>query len=64
LRQLGLRSLEARALDVTGRAYRLLGRSDDAVAFHRQAIAIHQDLDDRWWLAVAEQNLAAALDEG
>jgi tetratricopeptide (TPR) repeat protein len=62
-RRMGDRSTEATALDETGRAYRELSRPSEAVEFHRLAAAAHRDLDDRWRLACALDNLALALDQ-
>ncbi|HEU5209438.1 MAG TPA: tetratricopeptide repeat protein, partial [Longimicrobiales bacterium] len=63
-RRLGDRSEEAQALNVTGRAYRHLGRLDDAAAFNRRAVMIQRELADRWKLATTLADLADALDEG
>jgi tetratricopeptide (TPR) repeat protein len=61
-RRLGDRSREAQALDATGVAYRRLERAEEAVHFHRTAIVIQRQLDDRWELALALNNLATVLD--
>ena len=60
-RQLDDRVREAAALDATGEAYQALGRHEDAAEFHRYAVDIFQRFDERWPLAVALHNLAAAL---
>ena len=38
-----------------------MGRSLDAIAFHRQAIVILRSVQETWWLAIALDNLAEAL---
>jgi tetratricopeptide (TPR) repeat protein len=61
LRQFGYEGFEAKALHVTGEAYRLLGRLDDAAAFFRRSAEVQRRLGDRWHLAVALDSLATAL---
>lgn len=60
-RQIGDRNREAAAHDGTGEAYRHLGRLLDAATFHRMAIAIYRETQDRWALAGALVNLALVL---
>ncbi|MPZ81303.1 MAG: tetratricopeptide repeat protein [Actinophytocola sp.] len=60
-RRLGDRSREAVVFDATGAAYQRLGRHDEAIGFHRFAVATFRDLDERWHLAVALEHLGAAL---
>ncbi|MER7184908.1 tetratricopeptide repeat protein [Streptomyces hyaluromycini] len=60
-RQIGDRNREAAAHDGTGEAYRNLGRLLDAAKFHRMAIAIYREVQDRWALAGALVNLALVL---
>jgi tetratricopeptide (TPR) repeat protein len=57
-RQIGDRTREAAAHDGAGEAYRDLGRFDDAAKFHRMAIVVHHETQDRWALAGALANLA------
>ncbi|WP_461015419.1 ATP-binding protein [Streptomyces daliensis] len=59
--RVGRPDLQAAAWDTTGEAYLLLGRADDAVAFHRQASAAFRGKDDRWSLALSLAHLATAL---
>jgi tetratricopeptide (TPR) repeat protein len=61
-RRIGHRVREAEALDATGEVYRQLDRPEDAINFHRMAVAILRELDERWLLAVALDNLATALE--
>lgn len=60
-RTLGDRSREAMALDCTGVVYRELGRPDEAMKFHLQALRMHQEQDDVWHSAMALDNLALSL---
>jgi tetratricopeptide (TPR) repeat protein len=38
-----------------------MGQYDEAADFHRQAAAILRAIDDRWYLAIALDNLALTL---
>lgn len=59
--RVGRPDLQAAAWDTTGEACLLLGRTEDAVAFHRQASSAFRSRDDRWSLALSLASLAAAL---
>ncbi|WFE55417.1 hypothetical protein [Micromonospora sp. WMMD712] len=50
-------------LDGAGEAYRVLGRPEEAVAFHLCAATTHCQLGDTWQLALTLDRLAAALAE-
>lgn len=54
--------MEGAALDTTGLAYQAMDRPQEAVDFHRLAIAGFRELGDDWRVAGALENLAAALD--
>jgi tetratricopeptide (TPR) repeat protein len=60
-RQLGDRIREAAVLDATGEAYSRSGRPVAAVAFHRYAVDVFRQCDEKWRLAVACRNLGAVL---
>jgi tetratricopeptide (TPR) repeat protein len=60
-RQLGDRLREACAFDATGAAYQVIGRHDEAVDFHRLAITVFREHKDQWRLALALEQLGAAL---
>jgi tetratricopeptide (TPR) repeat protein len=60
-RRLGDRSREAMALGGAGEAYQQLGRFEEAVEFHRMAVAAHRELGDHWQLGIELDNLATAL---
>lgn len=59
--RIGRPDLQAAAWDATGEAYLLLGRVEEAVAFHRQACSAFRSRDDRWSLALSLAHLAVAL---
>jgi tetratricopeptide (TPR) repeat protein len=60
--RVGRPDLQASAWDATGEACLLLGRVEDAVAFHRQACSAFRSWDARWPLALSLSHLAEALD--
>ncbi|MER6665976.1 tetratricopeptide repeat protein [Amycolatopsis japonica] len=62
-RRLGDREREAAAFDATGELYQKLARPKEAADFHRLAVAAFRDLDNRWQLAVALDNLAGTLND-
>lgn len=59
--RVGRLDLQAAAWDTTGVACLSLGRVEDAVAFHRQAMAAFHSKGDRWSQALALARLATAL---
>ncbi|MFE9243490.1 ATP-binding protein [Nocardiopsis sp. NPDC006938] len=59
--RVGRLDLQAAAWGVTGEAYLSLGRAEDAVAFHRQAIAVFHAKGDQWSQALSLAHLATAL---
>ncbi|WP_077061738.1 tetratricopeptide repeat protein [Streptomyces sp. MP131-18] len=59
--RVGRSDLQASAWDATGETYLFLGRTEDAVAFHRQASAAFRSKDDSWSLALSLARLATAL---
>lgn len=59
--QAGRTDLQAVTWDTTAETYLSLGRAEDAVAFHRQAIAVFHDKRDRWSEGLALARLATAL---
>lgn len=61
-RLLGDQAMEGTALDMTGLAYQALDRPQEAVQFHRFAMAEFRELGDDWQVAGVLENLAAALD--
>jgi tetratricopeptide (TPR) repeat protein len=63
-RQFDVTSVEAQSLDVTGTAFRALGRPCDAVPFHRRAIELLRGLPDQAMLAEAIGHLDASLERG
>ncbi|WP_433700814.1 ATP-binding protein [Nocardiopsis sp. CA-288880] len=60
----GRLDLQAAAWDTTGEAYLSLGRAENAVAFHRQAITVFRGKGDQWSQALALARLATALTMG
>jgi tetratricopeptide (TPR) repeat protein len=57
----GRPDLQATTWDATGEAYLLLGRTEDAAGFHRQAATAHRSRGDQWSLAAALTHLAETL---
>jgi tetratricopeptide (TPR) repeat protein len=62
-REIHYRRREAEALDATGETLQELGRSHEAIDFHRMAVSIQREQQHTWLLAVALNNLATALDQ-
>ncbi|MFI7242681.1 ATP-binding protein [Streptomyces qinglanensis] len=60
-RRVGRTDLQAAAWDATGEAYLLLGRADDAAAFHRRAATAFRARGDNWSSALSLARLADAL---
>ncbi|WP_236703913.1 tetratricopeptide repeat protein [Lentzea aerocolonigenes] len=61
-RQFGAATVEAEALDVTGTAYRKLGRQTDAMHFHRQAVELHRSTGNVAGVDAATRHLSTALE--
>lgn len=59
--RVGRPDLQATTWDATGQAYLLLGRTEDAADFHRQAATAHRSRGDQWSLAAALAHLADTL---
>ncbi|NYJ32878.1 ATP-binding protein [Nocardiopsis aegyptia] len=59
--RVGRPDLQAAAWDATGEVYLMLGRVEEAVAFHQQASAAFRSRGDRWSLALSLAHLAVAL---
>ncbi|MBO8191923.1 tetratricopeptide repeat protein [Streptomyces oryzae] len=59
--RVGRTDLQAAAWDTTGEAYLLLGRAEDAIAFHRRACSTFRARNDSWSLALSLARLAEAL---
>ncbi|MBO8186626.1 ATP-binding protein [Streptomyces spirodelae] len=59
--RVGRPDLQAAAWDTTGEAHLLLGRAEDAVAFHRQASSTFRSRGDNWSLVLSLARLAEAL---
>ncbi|GAB3707865.1 ATP-binding protein [Nocardiopsis oceani] len=59
--RVGRLDLQAAAWDATGETHLARGRAEDAIAFHRQAIAAFRGKGDRWSEAGALARLATAL---
>jgi tetratricopeptide (TPR) repeat protein len=59
--RVGRPDLQATTWDATGEAYLLLGRTEDAAGFHRQAATAHRSRGDQWSLAAALAHLADTL---
>jgi tetratricopeptide (TPR) repeat protein len=59
--RVGRPDLQAVAWDATGVAYLALKRVEEAVDFHRRAVATHRVRGDQWQLALSLANLADAL---
>ncbi|MCQ8834221.1 ATP-binding protein [Streptomyces malaysiensis] len=57
----GVHEMEAESLSHTGSTYREMGRPEQAVAFHRQAISICRTLGDQWRLAISLDEYATTL---
>jgi tetratricopeptide (TPR) repeat protein len=54
-------SREGTSLSGAGRAFQQLGRLDEAIACHRQALTIHNSLGDTYQTTVTLDQLAGAL---
>ncbi|MFC4562835.1 tetratricopeptide repeat protein [Nocardiopsis mangrovi] len=59
--RVGRPDLQAAAWETTGEVCLLLGRVEDAIAFHRQACSAFRSRNDRWSLARSLRHLAVAL---
>ncbi|SIO90381.1 tetratricopeptide repeat protein [Nocardiopsis sp. JB363] len=59
--QVGRPDLQAATWDVTGETYLLLERTEEAVAFHRQALSVFRRTGDHWSQVLTLVHLMAAL---